>query len=145
MFLREQLYVSVWLNGSLILCHLLSSLYVCEFFKFLSLCRFACAARLQCEASGLKTSSKTWSTCPAAQCNGTSSIYLGNVTDSTNCNQTTCAYSGFTNETIFTTLATESTCPAGWYKLLLLCCSALIFVCLVFSYYPNTYIGHLTI
>ncbi|XP_075673760.1 lysM domain-containing GPI-anchored protein 2 isoform X1 [Castanea sativa] len=70
---------------------------------------------LQCEASGLKPSPKTWSTCPAAQCNGTSSLYLlGNVTTaSTTCNQTTCAYSGFTNESIFTTLATESTCPAG--------------------------------
>ncbi|KAF3956753.1 hypothetical protein CMV_018156 [Castanea mollissima] len=69
---------------------------------------------LQCETSGLKPS-KTWSTCPAAQCNGKSSLYLlGNVTTaSTTCNQTTCAYSGFTNESIFTTLATESTCPAG--------------------------------
>ncbi|KAM4099428.1 hypothetical protein ACJW30_07G158800 [Castanea mollissima] len=67
---------------------------------------------LQCETSGLKPS-KTWSTCPAAQC--TSSLYLlGNVTTaSTTCNQTTCAYSGFTNKSIFTTLATESTCPAG--------------------------------
>ncbi|KAL4616447.1 hypothetical protein ACB092_07G199400 [Castanea dentata] len=69
---------------------------------------------LQCGTSGLKPS-KTWSTCPAAQCNGTSSLYLlGNVTTaSTTCNQTTCAYSGFTNKSIFTTLATESTCPAG--------------------------------
>ncbi|XP_030944155.1 lysM domain-containing GPI-anchored protein 2-like [Quercus lobata] len=68
---------------------------------------------LQCEASGLKPSSKTWSTCPAVHCNGTSSLYLGNVTTSTNCNQTFCAYSGFNNKNIFTTLATESTCPAG--------------------------------
>lgn len=68
---------------------------------------------LQCEASVLKPSSKTWSTCPAMHCNGTSSLYLGNVTTSTNCNQTFCAYSGFTNKNIFTTLATESTCPAG--------------------------------
>ncbi|XP_050259612.1 lysM domain-containing GPI-anchored protein 2 isoform X1 [Quercus robur] len=68
---------------------------------------------LQCEASVLKPSSKTWSTCPAMHCNGTSSLYLGNVTTSTNCNQTFCAYSGFTNKDIFTTLATESTCPAG--------------------------------
>ncbi|KAJ6395610.1 hypothetical protein OIU77_020794 [Salix suchowensis] len=51
-----------------------------------------------------------WSTCPAMQCES-SLLSIGNSTTS-GCNITTCAYAGFNKtQTIFTTLATRSTCP----------------------------------
>ncbi|KAB5561523.1 hypothetical protein DKX38_006480 [Salix brachista] len=63
---------------------------------------------LQCEASGIIPSN--WSTCPAMQCESTL-LSIGNSTTS-GCNITTCAYAGFNKtQTIFTTLATRSTCP----------------------------------
>ncbi|CAK7329370.1 unnamed protein product [Dovyalis caffra] len=63
---------------------------------------------LQCEPSGIRPSN--WSTCPAMQCEG-SLLTIGNTTTSS-CNITTCAYAGFSkNQSIFTTLATQSTCP----------------------------------
>ncbi|GMY05175.1 lysM domain-containing GPI-anchored protein 2 isoform X2, partial [Fagus crenata] len=69
---------------------------------------------LQCEPSGEKLSSNSsWSTCPAVRCGGTNNLNLGDVTTSTTCNKTFCAYAGYTKNTIFTTLSTESTCPAG--------------------------------
>uniref|UniRef100_A0A2N9G4F8 LysM domain-containing protein n=1 Tax=Fagus sylvatica TaxID=28930 RepID=A0A2N9G4F8_FAGSY len=69
---------------------------------------------LQCEPSGEKPSSNSsWSTCPAVRCGGTNNLNLGDVATSTTCNKTFCAYAGYTKNTIFTTLSTESTCPAG--------------------------------
>ncbi|KAI9396780.1 hypothetical protein POPTR_004G183500v4 [Populus trichocarpa] len=63
---------------------------------------------LQCEASGIKPSN--WSTCPVMQCEG-GLLSIDNSTTS-GCNITTCAYAGFNkNQSIFTTLATRSTCP----------------------------------
>ncbi|XP_062177258.1 lysM domain-containing GPI-anchored protein 2 [Alnus glutinosa] len=68
---------------------------------------------LDCEPSGLKPLSN-WTTCPAMQCEGAGNQYMiGNVTSSSNCNQTTCAYTGYDNSTIFASLITESTCPAS--------------------------------
>uniref|UniRef100_A0A5B7AQU7 Putative lysM domain-containing GPI-anchored protein 2 n=1 Tax=Davidia involucrata TaxID=16924 RepID=A0A5B7AQU7_DAVIN len=64
---------------------------------------------LQCEPSQLNSSS--WQSCPVKQCQGTDSLYLGNTTSSSACNRTTCAYAGYNNQTILTTLAVESTCP----------------------------------
>jgi hypothetical protein len=72
-------------------------------------------SRLQCEASGIKPSN--WSTCPVMQCEG-GLLSIDNSTTS-GCNITTCAYAGFNkNQSIFTTLATRSTCPvtAGNYS-----------------------------
>ena len=60
--------------------------------------------RLQCEQSGLNI---TNGTCPSMEC-GSSGLSIGNST-STTCNRTTCAYAGYTNQTIFTSLV-ESTC-----------------------------------
>lgn len=63
---------------------------------------------LQCEQSSL--SSSVFKTCPSRQCQG--NLYLGNTTissSSSSCPET-CSYAGYTNETILTTLAPESTC-----------------------------------
>ncbi|KAL6346924.1 hypothetical protein AAG906_003041 [Vitis piasezkii] len=62
---------------------------------------------LQCEPSQLKLSNRT---CPSMQCEG-SSLYIGNST-SAGCNQTTCAYAGYTSQMILTTLVEENTCSA---------------------------------
>ncbi|XP_059433789.1 lysM domain-containing GPI-anchored protein 2-like [Corylus avellana] len=68
---------------------------------------------LQCEASGLKPLSN-WTACPAMQCEGAgNNQYIGNITSSGGCNQTTCAYTGYDSQTIFASLVTESTCPAS--------------------------------
>ncbi|KAL3539139.1 hypothetical protein ACH5RR_002505 [Cinchona calisaya] len=64
---------------------------------------------LQCEPTQIKSS--VWPSCPSKQCQGTQSLYLGNSTSSS-CNRTTCAYAGYTNQTILTTTAL-STCPAS--------------------------------
>ncbi|KAG6712086.1 hypothetical protein I3842_05G087600 [Carya illinoinensis] len=64
---------------------------------------------LQCEPSELK--STNWTKCPAMQCQGADSLFIGNKTSS-GCNQTSCVYSGFTSKTILTSLVTESICPA---------------------------------
>ncbi|KAJ6717026.1 LYSM DOMAIN-CONTAINING GPI-ANCHORED PROTEIN 2 [Salix koriyanagi] len=63
---------------------------------------------LQCDPSRIKPSN--WSTCPAMQCED-SSLTVGSTTVSS-CNTTTCAYAGYnSDQNIFTTLATQSTCP----------------------------------
>ncbi|KAF8027669.1 hypothetical protein BT93_E0546 [Corymbia citriodora subsp. variegata] len=64
---------------------------------------------LHCEPSQLKPSK--WSVCPTMQCEG-SNLYLSNST-STSCNSTTCAYAGYTNQTILTKLVTDATCPVS--------------------------------
>lgn len=64
---------------------------------------------LQCESSGLKPLSN-WTTCPAIQCEGADNNV---TTTSSTCNQTTCAYTGYNNQTIFADLVTESTCPGS--------------------------------
>lgn len=46
------------------------------------------------------------------QCQGADSLYIGNTTSS-GCNQTTCAYTGYTNQTILAALVTQSTCPGS--------------------------------
>ncbi|CAN1192606.1 LysM domain-containing GPI-anchored protein 2 [Linum perenne] len=56
---------------------------------------------LHCYASGVKPSD--WSTCPATQCGGKTTVPLGNSTSSV-CGGATCSYAGFSsNITIFTT------------------------------------------
>jgi len=65
---------------------------------------------LQCEPS--QAQSTIWMTCPSLQCQGEQSLYIGNTTTSS-CNRTTCAYAGYTNQTIFTTLTSLSTCPVS--------------------------------
>ncbi|KAI3446334.1 hypothetical protein Pfo_002999 [Paulownia fortunei] len=60
---------------------------------------------LQCEPSQINPS------CPPIRCEGSENFYLGNTTSS-GCNHTTCAYAGY-NQTILTTVALESTCPAS--------------------------------
>ncbi|KAG6653612.1 hypothetical protein CIPAW_05G089600 [Carya illinoinensis] len=67
--------------------------------------------KLQCEPSGLKSTNSDWTTCPAMQCQGADSLFIGNKTSS-GCNQTSCVYSGFTSKSILTSLVTESICPA---------------------------------
>uniref|UniRef100_A0A2N9FUR8 LysM domain-containing protein n=1 Tax=Fagus sylvatica TaxID=28930 RepID=A0A2N9FUR8_FAGSY len=66
--------------------------------------------KCNCDSANNYTS---WSTCPAVRCGGTNNLNLGDVATSTTCNKTFCAYAGYTKNTIFTTLSTESTCPAG--------------------------------
>ncbi|KAJ0076759.1 hypothetical protein Patl1_35927 [Pistacia atlantica] len=65
---------------------------------------------LQCEPTNLKLPNNV--TCPSMACDGSDSLTLGNTTTS-GCSQTTCAYAGpASNQTIFTTRNTASTCPA---------------------------------
>ncbi|KAK1434360.1 hypothetical protein QVD17_00099 [Tagetes erecta] len=64
---------------------------------------------LYCEPSGI--SLPNGKTCPSTQCPGTS-FDLGNITSSSGCNLSRCAYGGFGNNTIYTEQAQESTCPA---------------------------------
>ncbi|XP_044487755.1 lysM domain-containing GPI-anchored protein 2 [Mangifera indica] len=62
---------------------------------------------LQCEPANLQGFN-----CSSMLCDGSESLLLGNTTIS-GCNQMTCAYAGYaSNQTIFTTLNTLSTCPA---------------------------------
>lgn len=65
---------------------------------------------LQCKSSQLNSS--IWTTCPSMQCQGAENSYLGNTTSS-GCIRTTCAYAGYTNQTILTILAQDSTCPVS--------------------------------
>ncbi|XP_052194773.1 lysM domain-containing GPI-anchored protein 2 [Diospyros lotus] len=65
---------------------------------------------LQCEPS--QVNSSLWRVCPSMQCEGSENLSLGNTTSSS-CSRTTCAYAGYTNQTILTVLAPESTCPAS--------------------------------
>lgn len=64
---------------------------------------------LDCKPSGLKPLKSSNSSCPAMPCEG-SSLLLGNSTSSV-CNTTTCAYAGFSKQTIFTNISTLNTCP----------------------------------
>ncbi|KAJ8530323.1 hypothetical protein K7X08_037158 [Anisodus acutangulus] len=64
---------------------------------------------LQCQPSQIKSS--LWKTCPSMQCQGLDNFYIGNVTSS-DCNSTACAYTGYSNQTIFST-STQLTCPAS--------------------------------
>ncbi|KAF2302377.1 hypothetical protein GH714_035231 [Hevea brasiliensis] len=67
---------------------------------------------LQCQPSQLRPANNTWLTCPSTTlCEGADNLSIGNTTI-VGCNQTSCAYSGFNNQTILTTLATVNTCPA---------------------------------
>ncbi|GER42386.1 LysM domain GPI-anchored protein 2 [Striga asiatica] len=67
-------------------------------------CNAALSSMLQCEPN---------STCTAPiRCEGSGDLFLGNTTTS-GCNRTACAYAGYNNRTIFTRLASESTCPAS--------------------------------
>ncbi|CAK9177910.1 unnamed protein product [Ilex paraguariensis] len=65
---------------------------------------------LQCESSQINSSK---SSCPSMQCQGADNLYLGNTTSST-CNRTLCAYAGYKDQIILTSLAVDSTstCPA---------------------------------
>nr|GEV86849.1 LysM domain-containing GPI-anchored protein 2 [Tanacetum cinerariifolium] len=65
---------------------------------------------LQCEPSGISLPNAR--TCPSTQCAGTA-FDLGSTTSVSNCNLSRCAYAGYRNGTILTTLTEESTCPAG--------------------------------
>uniref|UniRef100_A0A1J3DKQ1 LysM domain-containing GPI-anchored protein 2 n=1 Tax=Noccaea caerulescens TaxID=107243 RepID=A0A1J3DKQ1_NOCCA len=62
---------------------------------------------LSCEPSQLKPSK--WQTCPSSQCEGAESLFLSNTT-STSCGPRSCAYAGYSNQTIFTTLSPDA-CP----------------------------------
>ncbi|XAR73047.1 hypothetical protein NMG60_11019899, partial [Bertholletia excelsa] len=73
-------------------------------------CDAAANWTLKCEPSQVKSS--LWQTCPSMQCEGAGSFYVGNTTIS-NCNRTSCAYAGYNNQTILTTLSSESTCPVS--------------------------------
>ncbi|KAL8150260.1 hypothetical protein V2J09_020068 [Rumex salicifolius] len=68
---------------------------------------------LECQASGLKSSK--WSSCPSIHCSGLSNVTdLGNFTTSS-CGKTTCAYAGYTQTTILTTLDQDSTCAGNLF------------------------------
>ncbi|XP_010530950.1 PREDICTED: lysM domain-containing GPI-anchored protein 2 [Tarenaya hassleriana] len=64
---------------------------------------------LSCEPSQLKPAN--WQTCPSMQCQGQKSLLIGNTTSSS-CGPRSCAYAGFSNQTIFTTLSPDS-CPGS--------------------------------
>ncbi|KAL1188507.1 LysM domain-containing GPI-anchored protein 2 [Cardamine amara subsp. amara] len=62
---------------------------------------------LSCQPSSeLKPSN--WTTCPPSRCEGAESLFLGNTT-SGSCGPRTCAYAGYSNSSILTTLS--PTCP----------------------------------
>ncbi|XP_039065772.1 lysM domain-containing GPI-anchored protein 2-like [Hibiscus syriacus] len=60
---------------------------------------------LHCEPSGTNRPSR-WERCPSMQCEGSQGLSFGNVTVS-GCSRSTCAYAGYNNSTIFTTLAQD--------------------------------------
>ncbi|KAA8546171.1 hypothetical protein F0562_020935 [Nyssa sinensis] len=91
---------------------------------------------LQCRPSPVNSS------CLGMQCQGTDNLYIGNTT-STSCNRSTCAYAGYSNQAIITTLDTVSTCPVpdnsslklslgGWNWNILLISVHLVLFCLHF-------------
>lgn len=65
---------------------------------------------LQCEPSQLKPIK--WRSCPLMQCEASGGLFIGNMTSSSSCNRSDCAYAGYNNQSIFTSLAVESTCPS---------------------------------
>lgn len=65
---------------------------------------------LQCLPSEIATSSDL--TCPLMRCSDADNLSIGNTT-TTSCSVTTCSYAGYKRQnTILTTLDTNSTCPA---------------------------------
>ncbi|XP_010489327.1 PREDICTED: lysM domain-containing GPI-anchored protein 2 [Camelina sativa] len=68
---------------------------------------------LSCEPSSqVKPSNSTWATCPPSRCEGAEGLFLGNTTTtstSSSCGPRTCAYAGYSKQTIFTVLT--PTCP----------------------------------
>uniref|UniRef100_A0A7N0UWG7 LysM domain-containing protein n=1 Tax=Kalanchoe fedtschenkoi TaxID=63787 RepID=A0A7N0UWG7_KALFE len=78
-------------------------------------CQAANNYTLQCKASGISVNGSGWATCPSMQCQAASrSLSLGEelMSSASACNQT-CAYAGFTNQTILTALVPDSTCAAS--------------------------------
>ncbi|KAJ0241892.1 LysM domain-containing GPI-anchored protein 2 [Hirschfeldia incana] len=65
---------------------------------------------LSCEPSQLKPT--TWPTCPPSRCQGAESLLLGNTT-STSCGPRSCAYAGYSNQTILTTLSPDPCSGSG--------------------------------
>ncbi|KAD4982165.1 hypothetical protein E3N88_18836 [Mikania micrantha] len=63
---------------------------------------------LNCEPSGIVLPNGR--TCPSTQCAGTA-FDLGNSTSESGCNRGRCAYGGYRNNTIFTEVTQENTCP----------------------------------
>lgn len=92
---------------------------------------YACIFRLQCLPSQLKTIKSNWEACPSMQCEEASGslLYIGNTTSSSNCNRSTCAYAGYNNETILTSLIPESTCPSKLNILMFPCVCLLFRIC----------------
>ncbi|KAK4848246.1 hypothetical protein QYF36_010726 [Acer negundo] len=75
-------------------------------------CDYASSTTLQCEHIQLKLANSKWDTCPAAQCEGSKSLSIGNYTTN-GCNRTTCTYAGYTDQKILTiTTVDTSTCPS---------------------------------
>ncbi|KAE9603304.1 putative LysM domain-containing protein [Lupinus albus] len=66
--------------------------------------------KLECEESS-ELKPTNWSICPTTQCS--SNVYIGNITATDSCNQTTCDYAGYTSNNISTVLATHNTCAAA--------------------------------
>lgn len=98
-----------WINnGFLVFIYFFTPLE--ESHQVSNICNFSFVARLQCEPSNLN--STIWSTCPSMQCQDSNQLYIGNTISSSTCNQTTCAYSGYTNQTILTKLVAQSTCSS---------------------------------
>ncbi|KAF8047924.1 hypothetical protein N665_2766s0009 [Sinapis alba] len=65
---------------------------------------------LSCEATQLRPT--TWPTCPSSQCEGAENLFLGNTTN-TSCGPRSCAYAGYSNQRIFTTLSPDSCSDSG--------------------------------
>ncbi|KAM7475208.1 hypothetical protein LguiB_022451 [Lonicera macranthoides] len=95
---------------------------------------------LQCAPSQLNSSK--WQSCPSMLCEGGDNLLIGNSTMSSNCNRRTCAYAGYNNQTILTSIALESTCPVsdnsvtrlglqGWKRNFLLTAIHLLLLCLI--------------
>ncbi|KAL0702623.1 hypothetical protein Bca4012_058745 [Brassica carinata] len=66
---------------------------------------------VSCEASQLKPSS-TWQTCPSPRCEGAESLFVGNTTN-TSCGPRSCAYAGYSNQTIFAALSPDPCSGSG--------------------------------
>ncbi|XP_076914987.1 lysM domain-containing GPI-anchored protein 2-like [Bidens hawaiensis] len=73
-------------------------------------CNAATSWILNCQSSGINLHNGR--TCPSTQCPGTA-FDLGNTTADSGCSLSRCSYGGFINNTIYTQLTQESTCPGG--------------------------------
>lgn len=76
-------------------------------------CNASSGWTLRCIPYELKPS--LWQSCPNVHCSGIGNLSIGN-TEAQNCNTTTCAYAGYTNQTILTLPVLDSTCPASTEK-----------------------------